>query len=105
MLNKTRISLLLLGVAGAGGCREMPSGVEPENTVARAAVSPQVIVAGLDNPRGIAFGPDGNLYVAEAGVGGTSSTAGSCPQNPFPIGPYTGGLTGKVSMINSAGQR
>ena len=33
----------------------------------------QVIASGLDNPRGLAFGPDGALYVAEAGRGGTST--------------------------------
>jgi len=32
-----------------------------------------VIASGLDNPRGLAFGPDGALYVAEAGRGGTST--------------------------------
>jgi len=34
----------------------------------------QVVAAGLSNPRGLAFGPDGRLYVAEAGRGG----AGNC---------------------------
>ena len=33
----------------------------------------QVVASGLDNPRGLAFGPDGALYVAEAGRGGTST--------------------------------
>jgi len=30
----------------------------------------QVIMSGLDNPRGLALGPDGGIYVAEAGHGG-----------------------------------
>ena len=33
----------------------------------------QVIATGLDNPRGLAFGTDGALYVVEAGRGGTST--------------------------------
>ena len=31
---------------------------------------PKVVASGLDNPRGLAFGPDGALYVTEAGLGG-----------------------------------
>jgi sugar lactone lactonase YvrE len=30
----------------------------------------QVVASGLDNPRGLAFGPEGALYIAEAGRGG-----------------------------------
>lgn len=37
---------------------------------AAAVGDPQVIASGLDNPRGLAFGPEGALYVAEAGSGG-----------------------------------
>jgi sugar lactone lactonase YvrE len=34
------------------------------------ATTTTVVMSGLDNPRGLAFGPEGALYVAEAGRGG-----------------------------------
>ncbi|HEX6478921.1 MAG TPA: ScyD/ScyE family protein [Ktedonobacteraceae bacterium] len=65
-----------------------------------------VFATGLNNPRGLRFGPDGNLYVAEGGVGGTQSTTpAQCMQVPAPIGPYTGGLTSRISKISSSGHR
>ena len=63
------------------------------------------VVSGFDNPRGLAFGPDGLLYVAEAGTGGTTSTAGQCAQEPPPVGPFTGGSTGRVSRVTRSGVR
>jgi hypothetical protein len=65
-----------------------------------------VFATGLNNPRGLEFGPDGNLYVAEGGTGGTTSTAGQCEQVIFPVGPYLGSTTGgRISKITPAGVR
>lgn len=84
-------------------------------TAAAAQVSPAVIAAaaqvsvfatGFNNPRGLKFGPDGKLYVAEGGVGGTNSTVGQCDQVPGPVGPYTGSTTsGAISKVDSSGNR
>jgi hypothetical protein len=64
-----------------------------------------VYASGLESPRGLKFGPDGDLYVAEAGTGGTISTVGSCDQVPAPIGSYLGGSTGRISKIDKSGNR
>jgi len=71
------------------------------------AHSPQnvsVFATGLNNPRGLKFGPDGNLYVAEGGIGGANSTEGCCEQVIPPVGPYTGSATGsRISKIDANG--
>jgi hypothetical protein len=63
-----------------------------------------VFATGFDNPRGLKFGPDGYLYVAEGGLGGTNSTVGQCDTVPD-VGPYLGGMTGRISRVNRSGQR
>lgn len=65
----------------------------------------QVISTGFNNPRGLTFGPDGMLYVAEGGAGGNLSTVGQCEQAAGPPagpGPYTGGFTARISKVNVA---
>jgi hypothetical protein len=67
------------------------AGAAPKATVTTVAT-------GFDNPRGLAFGEDGQLYVAEAGKGGPKCVPGGpgggslCP-----------GLTSAISVITPGG--
>jgi hypothetical protein len=95
----------------AGHCRRLriPVLIWVAILTVAATVSAQsnveLFASGLNNPRGLRFGPDGFLYVAEGGTGGTLSTAGECEQVIAPTGPYTGGYTARISKINREGVR
>lgn len=82
-----RIAAALVAAGTAGSLLIAPG-------VAAAHPRMTTVATGLDNPRGLAFGQDGALYVAEAGVGG----AGPC----FP-GPEGGevcfGTSGAITRI------
>ena len=59
-----------------------------------AAATWQVVVSGLDNPRGLAFGPEGGLYIAQAGRGGDG------PCGPGPEGTRCYGNSGAISRYD-----
>jgi hypothetical protein len=100
--------LALAAVTALGGAATAaPSEKSPSQAMADAAKGGSggsggltVVAEGLDNPRGIGFGPDGALYVAESGSGGT----GPC----IPAGPEGGescfGPTGAVTRITRHSQ-
>jgi hypothetical protein len=70
------------------------------NTPVQAQATMQVIASGLDNPRKLAFGPDGALYVAEAGRGGLSSL---CSIDPGTGANRCYGPTGAITRITGIG--
>lgn len=63
--------------------------------VAAQAVPPVPVMTGLDNPRGLAVGPEGALYVAEAGRGG----GGTCVPQPDGPGTRCYGASGAISRL------
>ena len=78
--------LLMLGAAVAA--LAIPAGVSA-STITQ-------VMRGLDNAKGLAFGPEGALYVAEAGRGGPAS--GLCFTSPRPdLGFRCYGATGAIS--------
>lgn len=84
-LRALSLGVLLVGLAGAFSTLS-----------AQQAVT---IASGLDNPRGLAFGPDGNLYIVEAGRGGTSTMCLPLPTGP---GERCYGASGAVTRITPA---
>lgn len=114
------VLLLRIGVLSASllllSCEKEPSnpvdvGLSPTAQLAKSGgtngTRPTVTVfsTGFNNPRGLKFGPDGYLYVAEGGLGGSLSTRGQCDSVIAPIGPYTGGMTGRISRVDRLGMR
>jgi hypothetical protein len=65
-----------------------------------------VFASGLNNPRGLKFGPDGELYLAEGGVGGTDPAPDTKDCTVPGAGPYTGSPVGsRILRFDRHGNR
>jgi len=67
---KHGLRMMLLAAAGFGAAFSQ--------TLPPLSSNATVYATGLNNPRGLKFGPDGVLYIAEGGAGGSGSSAGTC---------------------------
>ena len=82
--------LIALAVVPFAGLMPHAAGAQTPS----AGATPEVIARGLDNPRGLAIGADGAIWVAEAGRGGR----GPCVQGPEG-GRVCVGATGALTRI------
>jgi hypothetical protein len=68
----TRSARLVAATLVIAACGDSSSTSAPDDAAARgtlASATTTVLLSGLDSPRGLAFGPEGALYVVEAGNG------------------------------------
>jgi sugar lactone lactonase YvrE len=79
-----------IGIFAAGSLMA----ASPVNADQSRAGTVTVVARNLDNPRGLAFGPHGDLYIAEAGHGGDLCLGDG------PEGPQCAGLSSGVSKLS-----
>jgi hypothetical protein len=101
------LAALVAGGASAGDGDHHKSGDAAKQATDTQATAPTTagvvagatvttVASGLDNPRDLAFGPDGRLYVAEAGHGGPFCAPGGHEGG----GDTCAGFTSRISWID-----
>jgi sugar lactone lactonase YvrE len=96
---------LLFGICSVSSAQRFPRRFSTgEDGVHSGEASATVFATGLRFPRGLKFGPDARLYVAESGLGGTDTTVGICGQDPN-FGPFQSGRTSRVTSFDLKGNR
>ena len=95
---RTTLAVLVASAAAMLALGGVASAQAPEPS--RGSSPFKVVAKGLDNPRGLAIGPNGALYVAEAGKGGT----GPCGQSAEG-GQACYGKSGAVTRLKDGAQR
>ena len=99
-------ALTALALAGSGALHADPVARHGASKPAAAGPTVTTYATGLTNPRGLTFGPDGHLYVAEAGVGGGQMPADirpGCPEIVNVFSPYMAGYSGRVLRVLADG--
>lgn len=101
----TSITGLLLASSGISHADSQGLSNERKHGPSRPSVT--TYATGLTSPRGLTFGPDGKLYVAEAGAGGTLTPTGEpgCPVDINIFSPYTAGYSGRVLRLRPNGRK
>jgi len=96
---------LLFTICSVSNAQRIPNRAgTAKNNVQSGVATASVFATDLRFPRGLKFGPDSRLYVAESGLGGEDTTIGLCYQDPN-FGPFHSGRTSRVTSFDLQGNR